>query len=292
MRRGAIVKGVWSADGSVQTPTKFPNQLDLSHKYALYVTQTCPWAHSTAIAKKLKNVENVQLVYTSPYRGPEGWTFSDDFKDPFYHKQHLHQVYTNAEPEYSGASSVPLLVDLTTGKIASNDSEDIIRIFNEHYRSIGYDLWPVERNKEIEEGLEALAAAPSFYGILTAKSEEDKENAGKASFEYLRSLDARFSKQRFYLGDKPTILDIRLFQNIIRFALASGSHHKLDIASLPHLWGFIRDFYNLPHVAETIDLPVHIDAGIKNWNLLQGSKLAVPPVPQLDLSPPNRVNVY
>jgi len=226
------------------------------------------------------------VVYTSPYRGDEGWTFSDDFPDPYFHKQHLHQVYTHAEPEYSGASSVPLLVDLNTGKIASNDSEDIIRVFNEEYRSNGYDLWPVDKNKEIEEGLETLAKAPGYYAVILAKTEADQEKAKAAYYTYLESLDNKFSKQRFYLGPTPTILDIRLYQNLIR--AASAKTVKDIPAEYPHLWAYVRDFHNLPGVAETVDIPVLVDASIKNWNKIQGTDTPVPPVPHLDLSQPNR----
>ncbi len=139
-----------SADGS--TPFKAE-----SGRYHLYVSLACPWAHRTLIFRKLKRLEDViSLSIADPLMGEQGWAFSDGpgcIPDMVNGAEYLHQIYTKARPDYTGRVTVPALWDKQAGTIVSNESEEILRMFNSEFKAFGdgsLDFYPVELREDID----------------------------------------------------------------------------------------------------------------------------------------------
>ncbi len=238
-------------------------------RYHLYVSLACPWAHRTLIFRKLKRLEDVISVsVVHHFMGEHGWTFlAEDGAtgDDLYGLDYLHQIYTKADPNYSGRVTVPILWDKKTETIVSNESAEIIRMLNEAFDEWGdasLDFYPKALRGEIDAVNDRVydAVNNGVYKSGFATTQDAYEEAFDALFAELDSLEDRLSRQRYLAGDRMTEADWRLFTTLVRFDAVYVGHFKCNlrrIADYPNLSNYLRELYQVPGVAETVDM-LHI----------------------------------
>ena len=195
-------------------------------RYHLYVSLACPWAHRTLIFRKLKKLEDIISVsIVHHYMGKDGWTFlAEDGAtgDTLYGLDFLHQIYTKADPAYTGRVTVPVLWDRQEETIVSNESSEIIRMLNSAFDEWGdasLDFYPQALRGEIDR-VNALVYPSINNGVYRAgfaTTQEAYEEAFNELFAALDELEQRLSKQRYLVGDRITEADWRLFTTLVRF---------------------------------------------------------------------------
>ncbi|KMQ73621.1 glutathione S-transferase family protein [Marinobacter subterrani] len=239
-----------------------------SGRYHLYVSMACPWAHRTLIFRKLKGLEkHISVSVVHPDMVENGWEFrpdSEQHRDHLHGFRFLHQVYTKAAPEYSGRVTVPTLWDKEKQTIASNESAEIIRMFNSAFDGLegvrtDLDFYPAALQGEIDEVNARVydTVNNGVYKAGFATAQDRYEEAYEALFESLDWLEARLAGQRYLVGDQLTEADWRLFTTLIRFDAVYFSHFKCNrqrIGDFPALSAYLRDLYQVPGVAETVDI--------------------------------------
>jgi putative glutathione S-transferase len=235
-------------------------------RYHLYVSLACPWAHRTLILRTLKGLESFIDVSVVHWRMDEqGWNFAEGegvIPDSIGGARHLHEVYTRAEPSFSGRVTVPVLWDKKTGTIVSNESSEIMRMFNSAFDGIGAkagDYYPEALRTEIDALNERIYATVNngVYRAGFATTQAAYEEAVVPLFETLDWLEERLSSRRFLTGEQTTEADWRLFTTLIRFDLVYFSHFKCNIrriADYPRLSDYLRTLFRVDGVADTVDL--------------------------------------
>jgi putative glutathione S-transferase len=234
-------------------------------RYHLYVAYACPWAHRTLIFRKLKGLEKmISVSVVNPIMREYGWTFRDGYKvvpDPIHKAQFMHQVYTAALPDYSGRVTVPVIWDKAQGTIVSNESADIIRMFNQAFDAAGAaegDFYPTALRKQID-AVNAVVYDTVNNGVYKsgfATTQEAYEEAVIPLFETLDHLENRLDDQRYVCGDRLTEADWRLFTTLIRFDAVYVGHFKCNIRRIedyPNLSNYLRELYQMPGIAETVE---------------------------------------
>jgi putative glutathione S-transferase len=231
-------------------------------RYHLYVALACPWSHRAVIVRRLKGLEDVIGVsHLHPFRDESGWAFTGDgYVDDVNGWEYLAEAYEASRPGYDGRVSVPVLWDRETGQIVSNESADIIRMFNSEFDEWGdttVDLYPEELRSEIDELDERIYANlnNAVYQAGFAESQEAYESAYRRVFEILPELDERLASRRFLTGDQITEADWRLWVTLVRFDPVYNTHFRCNgarVMDFPNLWGYTRELYQLPGVAETV----------------------------------------
>jgi putative glutathione S-transferase len=235
-------------------------------RYHLYVSLACPWAHRALIFRALKGLEaiiDVSVVHWLML--DQGWTFAEGpgvVPDPIGRAEYLHQVYTRADPHYSGRVTVPVLWDKRQGTIVNNESSEIIRMLNSAFDGIGAkagDFYPAALRGEID-ALNARIYGTVNNGVYKAgfaTTQEAYEEAVRPLFETLDWLEERLDGRRFLTGDAVTEADWRLFTTLIRFDAVYVGHFKCNIrriADYPRLSAYLRALYQVEGVAGTVDL--------------------------------------
>jgi|TARA_R110001606_G_C15400841_1_gene652953 putative glutathione S-transferase len=267
-------------------------------RYHLYVSLACPWAHRTLIFRKLKGLESmISVSVVNPFMGEHGWTFEPDegvVADPVQEARYLHQIYTTAEPEYTGRVTVPVLWDKHQNRPVSNESAEIIRMFNSAFDGVGAragDYYPQALRTEIDS-LNARVYDRVNNGVYKAgfaTTQEAYEQAVFPLFEALDELDQRLSQQRYLLGEQITEADWRLFTTLVRFDAVYHGHFKCNLGRIndyPHLAGYVRELYQWPGVAETVDLK-HIKEHYYRSHGTINPTGVVPAGPALDFDQPH-----
>ena len=254
-----------TADGSAgpSGESGFPAE---AGRYHLYVSLACPWAHRTLIFRALKSLEDIIPVsIVHPYMLDNGWVF-DDWKgetaDALYGFNCLHQLYTRANPDYSGRVTVPVLWDTEQETIVSNESSEIIRMFNSAFADLTpekTDYYPEELRNEIDSINARIYEALNngVYRCGFATTQKAYEAAFTELFACLDELELRLSKQRFLIGNRLTEADWRLFTTLIRFDAVYYSHFKTNlrrISDYPELYAYTRDLYQQPGIKQTVNL--------------------------------------
>lgn len=254
-----------TADGEAGPSGKggFAAQKD---RYHLYVSLACPWAHRTLIMRALKGLESlVSVSVVNPLMLQDGWTFADDFPgatgDGLYQHAYLYQLYLQADPHYSGRVTVPVLWDKKTQTVVSNESAEIIRMFNSAFDAQGAragDYYPLALRAQIDElnGWIYDTVNNGVYKAGFATSQEAYDDAVGKVFTSLARLEQILDKHRYLTGETLTEADIRLWTTLVRFDPVYVTHFKCDkhrISDYPNLYGFLRDLYQTPGVAETVD---------------------------------------
>lgn len=236
-------------------------------RYHLYVSLACPWAHRTLIVRKLKGLEQaISVSVVHPLMLENGWTFGTDFADAtgdtLFGLEYLYQLYLKADASYTGRVTVPVLWDKQTNTIVNNESSEIIRMFNDAFDGVGAregHYYPAELREQIDE-LNAWIYPTVNNGVYKAgfaTSQDAYTEAVTALFASLDALEERLSQSRFLTGAALTEADIRLWTTLVRFDPVYITHFKCDkkrISDYPNLYGFLRDIYQLPGVAETVNL--------------------------------------
>ena len=267
-------------------------------RYHLYVSLACPWASRTLIARKLKRLEAaVTLSVVDPLMGAEGWAFSQGpgcIPDSVNGFRYLHEAYGAAQPGYTGRVSVPVLWDKRRGTIVNNESAEIVRMFDTAFAGAGAAgpaLYPAPLAAEID-AVNARVYADVNNGVYRAgfaTSQAAYEEAFDALFAALDWLEDRLYRQRYLVGDAITEADWRLFTTLVRFDAVYVGHFKCNrrrLVDYPALWAYTRELYQVPGVAQTVDLD-HIKhhyyashAGINPTRI-------VPKGPEIDFSTPH-----
>ncbi|MFN3880607.1 MAG: glutathione S-transferase family protein [Nitrincola lacisaponensis] len=236
-----------------------------SGRYHLYVSLACPWAHRTLIFRQLKQLQpHITLSIVNPYMAEQGWTFkpaAGSTHDHLFGYDFLHQLYTRAQSDYSGRVTVPVLYDKQRDTIVSNESAEIIRMLNSAFNDITGnrdDYLPSNHLKEID-AINARVLKYINNGVYRAgfaTRQDAYEAAVIPLFELLESLEEHLATQRYLLGAQVTEADWRLFTTLIRFDPVYHGHFKCNlkrIADLPALHAYMRELYQWPGIAETVD---------------------------------------
>lgn len=276
-----------TADGSSGFPAE-------AGRYHLYVAHACPWAHRTIVFRKLKRLEQaISLSYVEPLMLEHGWEFGPQ-GDPLHGSRYLHEIYTRAKPDYTGRVSVPVLWDRKRETIVSNESAEIIRMLNGAFDAVGdaeLDFYPPALRAEID-AVNAKVYARVNNGVYRAgfaTTQEAYEEAFDALFVTLDELDARLGERRWLVGGRITEADWRLFTTLVRFDAVYFGHFKCNkrrIADYAHLSGYLRELYQQPGVAGTVDfarIKQHYYGSHRNVNPTG----IVPKGPELDLMAPH-----
>jgi len=267
-------------------------------RYHLYVSLACPWAHRTLIFRKLKKLEEViSLSIVHHFMGENGWTFLQEdgaTGDTLYGSEFLHQIYTRADPHYTGRVTVPVLWDKQEETIVNNESSEIIRMLNSAFDAWGdasVDFYPAPLREEIERinGLVYPAINNGVYRAGFATTQEAYEEAFDELFAALDGLENKLSHQRYLVGDRLTEADWRLFTTLVRFDPVYVGHFKCNlrrIADYPNLSNYLRDLYQVPGVAETVNLH-HIKQHYYRSHKTINPTRIVPKGPEINYSAPH-----
>ncbi|WP_250461643.1 glutathione S-transferase family protein [Microbulbifer litoralis] len=267
-------------------------------RYHLYVSLACPWAHRTLIFRKLKGLEDyIGVSVVSPYMREHGWTFNEDegsSGDPLYGASYLHQLYTRNRSDYSGRVTVPLLWDKQRNGVVSNESAEIIRMFNSAFNGLtgnDDDYYPQALRGDIEATNEIVYdnINNGVYRAGFATRQDAYEHAYERLFGTLGQLEQRLAHNRYLTGDRVTEADWRLFTTLIRFDAVYHGHFKCNkqrLADYPNLWGYTRELYQWPGVAETVDFH-HIKTHYYASHDTINPTGIVPRGPELDYSAPH-----
>lgn len=250
-------------------------------RYRLYVAFICPWASRTLIARKLKGLdEMIEVTVVNPVISDQGWQFGGypgADEDPLFASTYIHELYTRAEPNFTGRATVPVLWDMKQNVMVNNESADILRMFDtafEHLVPSEYRLYPEEQGAEID----ALSAEVydrlnnGVYKAGFASSQEAYDEAVAGVFETLDALEARLTGD-YLMGDKLTEVDIRTFVTLIRFDAAYHGLFKTNlrqIADYPRLQAYMERILRLPGVRETVNMD-HITRGYYSIKALNPS---------------------
>lgn len=268
IRSAAQFRNWITADGSAGPSGRAGFQAEAG-RYHLYVSYACPWANRTLIFRKIKGLEKIiSLSVVHWHMAEEGWTFNNDegvIADPIFNAPYLRDIYLKANKNYSGRVTVPILWDKKTSTIVSNESSEIIRMFNSAFDDLGAadgDYYPEKLRNEIEMVNTRIydTVNNGVYKAGFATTQEAYEEAVIPLFESLDWLEHKLTAQRYLTGNQITEADWRLFTTLIRFDPVYVGHFKCNMKRLidyPNLWAYTRDLYQQPGVAETINM-VHI----------------------------------
>jgi len=288
---GQLVDGVWhdvwydtkKSGGKFQrTTAKFRNWITAdghagpsgeggfvaeAGRYHLYVSLACPWAHRTLIFRALKGLEDlIDVSVVHPDMMGDGWTFDATYPgatgDKLFGLPFARDIYTKADANISGRVTVPILWDKQRGTIVSNESSEIIRMFNSAFDGItgnGLDFWPEDLRAEIEPVNERIyhAINNGVYKSGFATTQPAYDEAVTALFKELDWVEDRLSQNRYLMGDRITEADWRLFPTLVRFDPVYHLHFKCNrrrIIDYPNIWGYTRELFQWPGVAETVNL--------------------------------------
>ncbi|MGX1309602.1 putative glutathione S-transferase [Amorphus suaedae] len=297
VRKNSAFRNYVTADGS-PGPTGEGGFQAEPGRYHLYVSLACPWAHRTLILRARKGLnDQIGLSVVHWLMKENGWTFREapgTIPDTVNHADALHQVYTAADPTYSGKVTVPVLWDKQRGTIVSNESADIIRMFNSAFDGVGAaagDYYPEALRSEIDAVNDRVYETVNngVYRSGFATSQEAYEEAVTPLFETLDWLEERLSKHRFLVGDRLTEADVRLFTTLVRFDPVYHGHFKCNVRRIvdyPNLWNYTRDIYQRPGVRETVDL-THIKNHYYQSHASVNPSGVVPVGPQIDFDAPH-----
>jgi putative glutathione S-transferase len=314
MAMGMLVNGFWhdedpptvGADGSfVRLESGFRDGVTRdgssgfkaeAGRYYLVTAPSCPWAHRTVLMRQLKGLEDTIPILQSDLPKGQGWAYSRGFDDlpPVDGVFHVHQVYSAARPDFTGRATVPVLWDRETRTIVNNESSEIIRMLNSEFDEFGnaaLDLYPAALRGAIDETNDFVydAINNGVYRCGFARTQAAYEQSFRKLFAALDSIEQRLGRQRYLVGDRFTEADLRLFPTLVRFDAVYYSHFKCNLRRLAdyyNLSNYTRDIYQMPRVAESVDIPrikLGYYGGMRNLN----PSGIVPLGPELDFSAPH-----
>lgn len=267
-------------------------------RYHLYVSLACPWAHRTLIFRKLKGLEEmISVSIVNSFMGNEGWTFDPGngvIADEVNHTKRVYELYTLAMPDYTGRVTVPILWDKQRNTIVSNESADIIRMLNSAFDQIGAsagDFYPGDKRQHIDEINERVYhnINNGVYRAGFATTQAAYDEAVTDVFKVLDQLEQILSSQRYLVGDRLTEADWRLFTTLVRFDAVYVGHFKCNIkriADYPALSNYLRDLYQHPGIADTVDID-YIKAHYYGSHDTINPTLIIPLGPALGLDQPH-----
>ncbi|SDE26022.1 glutathione S-transferase family protein [Ruegeria marina] len=257
----------WITHDGTPGPTGTGGFAAASGRYHLYVSLACPWAHRTLIFREIKCLkDHIGVSVVHPDMLDQGWSFVADWEgatgDRLYDLEFLHQLYTRANTSYTGKVTVPVLWDTERQTIVSNESSEIIRMFNSAFDGItgnSDDYWPRSMRDEIEEINTRVydTVNNGVYKCGFATTQAAYDAAVHPLFDSLDWLEKRLSHNRYLMGDRLTEADWRLFTTLIRFDPVYHLHFKCNrrrVIDYPNLWAYTRELYQWPGVARTVSM--------------------------------------
>ena len=235
-------------------------------RYHLYVAYNCPWAHRALIMRAVKKLEDIISVsFVAPRRSEQGWVFDQEFQDDLYDYQYLHQLYSRGAVVYSGRVTVPILWDKKALRIVSNESADIVRMFNSAFSASTadtIDCYPVDKREAIDKW-NAIIYSKLNNGVYRAgfaRSQAAYEAGVKDVFATLEQIESVLCIQDYLTGDQPTEADWRLFPTLVRFDVAYFGAFKCNIKRIidyPHIWDYAKRLYHYPGIAKTVRFDIY-----------------------------------
>lgn len=288
-----------TADGSAGPSGKGGFKAE-SGRYHLYVSYACPWAHRTLIFRHLKGLApHISVSVVDHFMGESGWEFHDrdgGTLDPINGAEKMWQVYTAADPYYSGRVTVPVIWDKQTNTIASNESSEIIRMFNTAFNGIDgvdstLDFYPQNLRDDIDAINDPIyhRVNNGVYKCGFATKQDAYEEAFNTLFSTLDDLEERLTNQRYLVGNRITEADWRLFTTLVRFDPVYVGHFKCNrqrIADYPALSGYLRELYQVPGIADTVNM-MHIKQHYYRSHESVNPTRIVPKGPEIDLMKPH-----
>ena len=270
-----------------------------SGRYHLYVSYACPWAHRALIFRALKGLEDhISISAVHPDMLGESWTFKTDDKgatgDTLFGYDYAREVYLRALPDMTGRVTVPILWDKQRETIVSNESSEIIRMFNSAFDGMtgnSDDYWPLALRDAIAPVNDRIydTVNNGVYKSGFATTQAAYEDAVYPLFDSLDWLEDRLGKSRYLMGDKLTEADWRLWTTLLRFDPVYHLHFKCNrkrIADYPHLSGFLRDLYQVPGIAKTVNMDHIVRHYHYSHDTINPNRI-LPINPVIDLSQPH-----
>jgi putative glutathione S-transferase len=260
-------------------------------RYHLYVSLACPWAHRTLIFRHLKQLEDyIDVTVVEPIMLENGW----EMNDPLYDLNFLYQLYLKADANYEGRVTVPVLWDKQTETIVSNESSEIIRMFNSafnHLTGNGDDYYPQALHEKINAVNDRIYETINngVYQAGFATTQQAYEVAFHSLFDSLDWVEGLLTQHRYLVGDQLTEADWRLFTTLIRFDAVYFGHFKTNrqlIADYPAISAYVRELYQVQAVAETVSFE-HIKTHYYASHLTINPTGIVPVGPQQDFTAPH-----
>ncbi|MBG9984723.1 glutathione S-transferase C-terminal domain-containing protein [Aerococcaceae bacterium DSM 111022] len=230
-----------------------------SGRYRLIRAEPCPYAHRPAIARELLGLDqHISLGTVNPVNTTNGWQFTE--MDPETGVTSVPELYMNSEPDYDGTFSVPVLVDIASGKIVRKESLEILRDFTDTFKELHQsdtpDLYPQELREEIDKWNNIISdrLLSDVYKLGHTNDQEEYDTAVDRYFDFLEQMEERFSHNRYFIGDQLTETDIVLFTPLVRLDVAYNpvfSANKKQLTDYPHLSGYMRELYQIPAFKNT-----------------------------------------
>ena len=233
-------------------------------RYHLYISRACPWAHGAALVRSLMGLEDdISMDIVDPYRDERGWQFTPEkdgcTPDTMNGFDYLGETYVEADPEYTGRVTVPVLWDRERETIVNNESIEIMRELSTAFEGNGVDLYPADAREEIDEVVDAIydPINNGVYRAGFAGTQTAYEQAVEELFDALDHWDDVLADQRYLVGERLTLADLRLFATLVRFDNVYHTHFKCNkqlISQYDNLWPYVRDVYQTPGVAKTVNM--------------------------------------
>ena len=260
-------------------------------RYHLYVSLACPWAHRTLIFLQLKQLQDyIDVTVVEPIMLENGW----EMNDPLYGLDFLYQLYLKADTHYEGRVTVPVLWDKQTQTIVSNESSEIIRMFNTAFNALTGDVtdyYPEALHETINTLNDRIydTINNGVYRAGFATTQQAYEEAFHSLFDSLDWVEGLLTRQRYLAGNQLTETDWRLFTTLIRFDAVYFGHFKTNrqlLADYPAISGYVRELYQIPGVAQTVSFE-HIKTHYYASHLMINPTGVVPLGPALDFTAPH-----
>ncbi|WP_458186702.1 glutathione S-transferase family protein [Haladaptatus sp. NG-WS-4] len=271
--------------------SEFPAE---SGRYHLYVSYACPWAHRTLVTRALKGLEDaISVSVVDPYREDDGWEFSPDRPgctiDPVLGADYLREVYVEADPEFTGRVTVPVLWDRERETIVNNESREIMRMLDTAFHDVAtrdVSFYPQNHREEVDEAIDAIYEPinDGVYRAGFAGTQTAYEEAVTDLFDALDRWEQVLADRRYLCGPALTEADFAMFTTLVRFDAVYHTHFKCNVRRIvdyPNLWNYLKELYQLPGVRETVRLD-HIKEHYYRSHSDINPKRIVPRGPEID----------
>jgi putative glutathione S-transferase len=274
---------------------RFPAE---SGRYHLYVSYACPWAHRTLVTRALLGLdEHISVDVVDPWRGSDGWQFTPEkagcTPDTVNGFAFLREAYVAADPNVTGRVTVPVLWDTEEGTIVNNESREVMRMLSTEFGAFdnGVDLYPEGYREAVDDLLDAIYEPVNngVYRAGFAASQRAYDRAVDELFDALDRWDSVLADQRYLAGDRLTEADVAMFTTLVRFDEVYHTHFRCNrrhVAEYDHLWPYLRDLYQTPGVARTVNM-AHVKEHYYTTHDSLNPKGIVPTGPNPDFEAPH-----
>ncbi|ELZ03776.1 glutathione S-transferase family protein [Natrialba aegyptia] len=236
-------------------------------RYHLYVSYACPWAHRTLVTRALKGLEDaISVSVVDPFREAGGWQFTPDkdgcTRDRVHDADYLRELYVRADPNATCRVTVPVLWDTQENTIVNNESAEIMRMLDTAFDDLAtrdVDLYPDGYRDEVDRIIDEIydPINNGVYRAGFATEQEPYDEAIDDLFSALERWNDVLEEQRYLAGDRLTEADIAMFTTLIRFDQVYHTHFMCNVKAIHEfsaLWPYLRDLYQTPGVAETVNM--------------------------------------